>query len=306
MYRYIGDYVAYSLINTIAANILLTSSVFLFPLKQKVLGFYTKSITNLVSRANKTAGLIVKFVLASIESLLMAFLLYRSTFANASFGDMVGTGSNYFAVLIIVPFAWFALSLVLMIHPLKQIDIISLLLPVYLFFVKLACFCNGCCWGISWEYGLYNYNTNTNNPGKQVPVQALEMFFALAIFIFLLFYRKKAKTGTIYPMYVILYCVTRFPVEFLSAAHPAVWGPFNMYHILCAIGFVVGLISFFIVRKYSDKLSDFCEIPQKAPEAIITKIKEKKAQKIADEEAERLARLEKAKLARAKAKARKK
>lgn len=304
MYTYIGGIIAYDLFNSLAYYIPLIASIFLFNLRRKNTSIYTTALTNLASRFNNKLGKVVEFVLVSCESLLLVYLCDYAGYANRPFGELVGTGANYFALLFVAPVLLFIASLVFMANPLKQIDAVTPLVPFRLIFIKLACFCNGCCWGIPWEHGLYNHNIH--HPGKQVPVQAIEAFFALVIFIFLLCYIKKAKVGTMYPMYIILYSATRFFSEFLTAAYPDVLGPFNMYQILCVIGFVVGLILFFIVRKYNDKLSGLCERPQKALEAIVTRIKKEKAQQIADEEIKRLARLEKAKLARKKAKARKK
>ena len=304
MNQFFGDIKAYNLFNDIAYYVLILSSLLLYKYKRNAVGALSKTTISFISSKSDALGKIATVLLISVESFLVAFIINRSTYLNSSFGTMVGTGANYFATLILVPIALFAVSLVILANPIKQIDIYTLILPIYLVPVKLACFFHGCCWGIPWEYGLYNHNPY--HPGKQVPVQAIEAFLALLIFVFLFFYRKKAKPGTMYPMYLMLYCITRFPVEFLSGSHKSVSGPFNVYHKLCAIGFIVGLILFFVVKKYNDKLRNLCEIPEKAFEAKIIKIKEDKAQKIADEETVRLARLEKAKLARAKAKARKK
>ncbi len=308
MYRYFGEQAAYGLFNTIAFYFLVISCFFYYNTKKANMGFWSKNVICIVSRKNNTLSKIATFILASVESLVLAFALSLSTFNNVSFGDTVGTGANYFATLIYAPLFWCLASLILFANPIKQIDIATLFAPSYLFFVKLACFFNGCCWGIAWEHGLYN--SHYDHPGKQVPVQAIEAFFALAIYVFLLIYRKKAKPGTVYPMYLILYSFTRFFSEFLTAAYPDVLGPFNTYQILCTLGFVIGLILFFIMRKRGEKLSDFFDsIPLMMKEKIRS-IKEQKALSAADakaqEEIAEKERLEKVRLAREKAKARKK
>ncbi len=307
MHRFFGEQDAYSLFNSMSYYLLLFESLFLFKYKKDALGLFSKiAIRFIPSKVNLDK--IALFLFASVEALLMARAISRSTFLNMTFGELVGTGGNYFATLILMPIILFALSLVLIANPIKQIDIYTLLLPLYLIPVKLACFFNGCCWGIPWEYGLYNYHYD--HPGRQVPVQAIEAFFALAIFIFLLIYKKKAKTGTLYPMYIILYSFTRFFSEFLKADYPNVLGPLKVYHILCIIGFIVGLILFFLMRKFGEKISDFFEKPQEKINNRINKSKELKEQKIAEEkakaEADMLERLEKSKRAREKAKGRKK
>ena len=75
-----------------------------------------------------------------------------------------------------------------------------------------------------------------------------------------------------------------------------------LYHILCAIGFVVGLVAFFVMRKYGEKISDVFD---EKVDGVINGIAIKKEQRIAEEkaraEAEMQERLEKAKAAREKA-----
>lgn len=303
MYRFFGDTAAYGLFNTIGYYVLLVSSLFFFKQKRNAMGGISKIAISFFNRLHQNLGKIAGFLLASIEAIIIARMINYSTYLNMAFGSLVGTGGNYFATIILAPILIFVISLIIFANPIKQIDIYTLLLPIYLIPVKLACFFNGCCWGIPWEHGMYNYHYD--HPGKQVPVQLIEAIFALVIFIFLFFYRKKAKPGTVFPMYMILYGGTRFFSEFLTAAYPDIVGPFNMYQILCTISVVVGLVLFFVMKKYGERISDFFEKPQKKFERAIGEAKQNKALKLAEEkakeEAEMLERLEKAKEARAKA-----
>lgn len=258
MHRYFGDVVAYDLFNMLGFIMAMISSLFYFKSKRNVMGLHSKRVIFLASRINRYLGKVVEVVLASVESLLMAFMIDRATYTNRPFGELVGTGADYFGLLSTVSFFWIALSLILVVNPLKQMDITTMSLPVYLFFVKLACFFNGCCWGIPWEYGPYNYHYD--HPGNQVPVQAIEAFWALAIFIFLLWYRKKAKTGTMFPMYMILYSATRFCSEFFRREENVLW-IFKTYHLLCLAGIAIGLVLLFIAVKFGDKISAFFDKP---------------------------------------------
>lgn len=310
MYRFFGEQGAYNLFNQLSFVAILLSCLFFAIWKRKHLGLFSKFIVTFFSRFNsKLLTRVVEFIVATAEMILFAFVLDRTSGAfNGLFGSLVGTGANYFAVVFLIPIIWGLLSLILLANPVQQIDTATFIIPIQLIFFKTACFFNGCCWGIPWEHGLYNYHYD--HPGRQVPVQAIEAFFALAIFIFLLIYRKKAKTGTIYPIFMVLYGGTRFFSEFFTAAYPNIIGPFNMYQILCTISVVIGVVLFFIIRKYGDKISYFFEKPQEKINNRINESKEIKERKIAEEkakaEADMLERLEKAKLARAKAKARKK
>lgn len=299
MYQYTDGQWSYDYVNMLSYYAIMVASLFLFNFKRNSQGLFSRYITHVISQTNRVFADIISFVLVSIETLLFAHLLDYASVVNEPFGNLFGTGKNYFGLLFVVPVIWFLLSILFLSNPLKQIDGVTVLLPIQLFFFKIACFCAGCCWGIEWKYGLYNHHQH--HPGTQVPIQAIEAFLALAIFIFLLIYRKKAKTGTVYPMYMILYSATRFPVEFLSAANEKIVGPFNVYHFLCIIGIAVGVLMLLFVKYFGEKLTEVSEKPHKRLDAKIAKEEEEKAEKIAEEEAKRL---EKVKAARAKAKAR--
>lgn len=298
---------SYVFFNNLGVVACVISSLFFFKLKANAMGFYSKAIVGFASTKNERLGKVLKAVLISFESILVATAVTGSTMENHSFGDFVGTGANHFAAMLLCVPLVVLVCLVLMINPLKQLDIATLLALIYLFFVKLGCFGNGCCRGIPWEHGMYNYNEHYL--GYQVPVQLIEALCALAIFFFLLWYRKKAKIGTLYPMYVILYSATRFCSEFFRHEENVLW-IFKTYHLLCIAGFVIGLILFFIIRAFGQKLSDrFDDIPNKVG-ARLDEFKERAAAELALEKAENEAlkaeRLEKAKAAREKAKARNK
>lgn len=259
MYRFFGDQDAYSLFNSIGFVACMISSLFYFKSKQNAKSLYSRYVIHFVSRKSIILGKIIEILLLSFESLLMTYMINLALGFNRPFGNIVGTGANYFGGLFSIILFWFILCVIFIINPLKQIDIVTMGMPVCLFFVKLACFLNGCCWGIPWEYGPYNHHYD--HPGNQVPVQLIEAFWALAIFIFLLCYRKKAKDGTVFPMYVILYSSTRFCSEFLRH-EDAVFGILKIYHILCIIGFVVGFVMLLLANRFRDKVNAYYDKKQ--------------------------------------------
>lgn len=311
MYRFLeingNQVVSFDFFNSIALYASVISALFFIKLKLNSMGVFSKYAIHYASRANLNFGKIVKVILASIELILMVGIGAAATLNNNPFGEMVGTGVNYFGGLFSFPIYLFIASCVLMTNPLKQIDITTLSLPIYLFFVKIACFLNGCCWGIPWENGPYNYHYD--HPGNQVPVQAIEAFWALAIFVFLLIYRKKAKPGTLLPMYMILYSATRFCSEFFRREENVLW-IFKTYHLLCIAGVIVGIILLLIVKRYGERISDFFDGLYKNLKLKIAQKKEEKIRKLAEEkakaEAAEIERLEKVRRARERAKARKK
>ena len=259
MHRYFGEIYAYSLFNTLAVVLTVVSSLFYFNIKKNSISLYSKILINFVKQKGIVIGKIkvekiVEFILVSVELLIMGYLPSLAAKVNRPFGSLVGTGGNYFGLLSVVWLAVILISLLIMSNPIKQLDLVAIFLPFRMIFTRLACFFDGCCRGIYWEYGPYNHNPY--HPGNQVPVQAFEVAVVLFIFIFFLLYRKKAKTGTLLPMYIFLYSGARFFIEFFTATTTDIIGSFNVYHILCVIGFVIGLVVFFVMRKYGEKISD--------------------------------------------------
>ena len=305
MYRFFGETDAYSLFNTLARVLTIVASLFYFNIKKDSISLYSRTVINFIEQKKLKIGKIkiekiVEFILVSVELLIMGYLPSLAAKVNQPFGRLVGTDGNYFGLLTVVWLVVILISVLILSNPIKQLDLVAIFLPFRMIFTRLACFFNGCCWGIPWEYGPYNYHYD--HPGNQVPVQAIEAGFVLIIFLFLLWYRKRARPGTMFPMYMFLYSGLRFFNEFFTAADPDIIGPFNMYHILCAIGFVVGLVAFFVMRKYGEKISSAFD---RTVNNKIDEITRKKKQKIVEEneraEAEMKERLEKAKAARAKA-----
>ena len=303
MYRYIGEQIAYNFFNGWAFTVATLCCLFFIKDKLKAPSIYAKALYNAASQRSVKLGKVLFVLFSAVEMYLCSRHVMTTPTLNERFGDLVGTGFNYFGCLFAMIAVIMILSIVFVVDPLKNFDVQVMAAPIFLFVVKIACFCHGCCWGIPWEYGLYNHHPD--HPGYQVPVPALEAICALAIFVFLVIYRKKAKPGRLFPLYMILYCATRFPIEFLSAAHEKVIGPFNTYHILCAIGMGVGLIMLLIVNLFGEKISGIFEnMHNKLDENMMLKA-ELKAQadeeRKAQAEAERKERLEKAKKAKEKA-----
>lgn len=162
---------------------------------------------------------------------------------NTWFGSVVGTGSNYYGTLFFWPFGMLLLFLLLGIRePLRQLDLITPGYPLFLIFVKLACFCQGCCRGVESPYGLYNYGTFA----KEIPVQLLEAWAALWLFVLFACIRKYVKPGRMFPLYLISYSAIRFFTEFLRCEKSVLW-ILKTYHLLCIAGVLVGLAELLVV-----------------------------------------------------------
>lgn len=175
--------------------------------------------------------------------------------SNIFLGDK---SDNYFYSIFVAPLMLLLLGMLFMFSPLKLTDYATLPHIVALIFYKVACFCFGCCYGIPSEsFGMMNHSNNR----MEFPVQLVEVACAVIMFVIILLLRRKKdrKPGLLYPLFILMYCGSRFVSEFWRGDYPNVWGPLNGYHIQCIIGFVEGLIFLFVVLKWGERISKFFE-----------------------------------------------
>ena len=255
----------YTSLNIAARIIVYVFNILNFKAKLKVVGrgtiFFTKPISNKSEKRFLTALLILG------EIVIISFAQYQLSGINSIFGELVGTEANYFGKLIFSPILVSFFCLLLGIDVFKQMDIITPALPLALAISKFGCFCTGCCRGIACSFGFYNYATEQ----KEFPVQLVEMALAIFIFIFLMLWRKKAKEGTVFPVYVILYSSTRFFSEFLRAEEN-VFLFLKTYHILCLLGVAAGVFLLLFVKKQKDRIRHFYNDFFDAIEVILNEI----------------------------------
>lgn len=164
---------------------------------------------------------------------------------------------DYFANIFVGPFAVLFSSLLLINSPLKTLDVAAPCMATALIFFKIACFCAGCCYGVEWSGGLYNEDTER----VELPIQLIEVACAVIMFVILMVLAKKKKRrhGTLYPLFILMYCGSRFVSEFWRDDYPDVWGPLKAYHIQCIIGFVEGAVMMAVVLIWGEKITAFFE-----------------------------------------------
>ena len=257
MYQYLGDtgIRMYDLFNGFASYVILIYYFVNFKAKR---GLLSKSTELCIKRLSEKK--VPSFLYnVNLWTILEIFIIYAVQYeltgllgVNGFFGDYFGTGANYFGLLIVSPLLLQLLLLLISATPLKHMDLITPSFPLALIFVKLACFFQGCCWGIECSFGLYNHR----NDKVEFPVQLVEVGLALIIFIVLLCIKKRAKEGTLYPIYVIAYSATRFFSEFLRREEEVFW-IFKKYHILCLMGVAIGVAQYLIIKKNKEKILRF-------------------------------------------------
>ena len=188
---------------------------------------------------------------------LSAFQFFLALLFDVLFGIATTHGeANYFGFIYFGPVSFALICLLLRVSPLRQLDQFA---PGYIFSLicfKIACFFNGCCYGIPWEYGIYNHVHNQ----KEVPIQLIETGTALLTLAILLRYGKRnTRAGTLAPLALFVYSLTRFGTEFFRADFPALAGPLTTYHFQCLIGVVLGALEFFAAYRYGNAFSAWIE-----------------------------------------------
>lgn len=226
--------------------------------KKNATSIFAQYFAHNVSNGKDKIYKFIIFIWNAFELSAMVFLLNLCVgLFNRALGNVLHTGGNFFGLIFSIMFVWPVLSLLFGSNPLKQLDISTPAIAIYLFVAKIACFCAGCCHGIQWDNGLFNHKFNE----YQVPVQLIEAFWALLLFVLLIAIRKKVKTGTIFPLFILLFSATRFFSEFLRA-DPNVFGIFKTYHILCLIGIMFGVLLYVFIGTYRAQINGFFDRKQ--------------------------------------------
>lgn len=85
-------------------------------------------------------------------------------------------------------------------------------------FGKIGCYYNGCC-----------------NGEISVPTQIIESIFQFLMAIFLyIFYKKTQRADLLFPIYLLVYLIMRFIIEFVRIEPRIIWG-LTIYQILSII-----------------------------------------------------------------------
>ena len=92
-----------------------------------------------------------------------------------------------------------------------------MMIPLFHFFGRLGCFTAGCCYGVEWEHGIvYEHSIlESANHVARFPVQLVEAVLNLMLFFLLFYLYKRGKaTHKILLLYLLIYPVYRFILEF--------------------------------------------------------------------------------------------
>ena len=164
----------------------------------------------------------------TVLGVLGAKLMY--VLENGGFG-----GISYYGAVFFPPLFMVLLALLLRVPPLTLLDLCAPAECVMLALLKVLCLKNGCCGG--------RLLFTTASGGEiYFPSQIIELLNALVLMVMLLWLiRKGTWQGRIYPIYMLLYGITRFILNLLRDTKPFLLGlPAGNFWSLVAI--VIALI----------------------------------------------------------------
>src|SRR5690242_20695404 len=120
-------------------------------------------------------------------------------------------------------------------QPMKTLDVFAPGIALGQAIGRLGCFAAGCCWGkeCSLPWGV-RFRSDFAAPvplDKTLhPAQLYESAADLLIFVFLYrrFQSSSARKGELIGLYLVLYSVTRFIIEFFREHEQSLVGPFSL------------------------------------------------------------------------------
>lgn len=125
-------------------------------------------------------------------------------------------------------------------------------IPLFHAFGRIGCFLSGCCYGIESEFGfIYTHSlVEEANHVQRFPVQLLEVFLELILFIVLSFLLIKYRNRfSLIRIYLFSYGMIRFFDEFLRGdLLRGMWGPFSTSQWISLLIIIVLIVEYIIKR----------------------------------------------------------
>ncbi|MES1147338.1 MAG: prolipoprotein diacylglyceryl transferase family protein [bacterium] len=122
-------------------------------------------------------------------------------------------------------------------------DLFALALPAGEAVGRIGCHFNGCCYGRTCPPGLGVYQ----HEAWRYPTQLISAVVATTIFAVLWAMRDKLKEGALFKLYLVLFGISRFAIEFWRESPPA-WLGLSLMQWVC-VEMVVGVVGWQLVTK---------------------------------------------------------
>lgn len=128
----------------------------------------------------------------------------------------------------------------------KILDLIAPYLALAQAIGRIGCFLNGCCFGKVSRFGIYF-------PVHKAALIPTQLYSSLALFLIFLvlkyFQDKPHKEGQIFFLYLLLYSIKRFVIEFWRADNPAVFFGLTLFQVLSIAIFCFSLFKLTLIAR---------------------------------------------------------
>ena len=189
--------------------------------KKKQFDLYDVLITAVVAGLGVFLGAHILYAVTRIEDIIFAFTLYDDFGNKWDFikhlldvsSGLVFYGGLYGGLL--AGYLWIRHKKY---PPGIFSDVFAVVIPLFHTFGRVGCFFAGCCYGVEWEYGLMGrvLSSGKHEYVTRFPVQLAEAFLLILLFVvLLLLYLKNTCKGRLMTVYLSVYAVIRFILEFL-------------------------------------------------------------------------------------------
>lgn len=156
-------------------------------------------------------------------------------FETGTFG-----GVSFYGSVFLIPLLMPLVGLLFRLKPKQTLDICGPCVAIMIGCMRVNCFLSGCCGG--WEMCIGDFCFAW-------PTQALDSFGDFAIMAWLLKTEKeKPQSGKLYPMFMVLYSIMRFFLEFLRDT-PKDWLYLSHGQWFALLAIVIGFIWLLIAKK---------------------------------------------------------
>lgn len=128
----------------------------------------------------------------------------------------------------------------------KTLDLLIPFLALGQSIGRIGCLLNGCCYGKESSWGLY-----FSAQGKiLIPTQLFSSLALMSIFILLRFIQERPhKAGEVFFIYLILYSIKRFLIEFWRAEHKIVLFGLTSFQIISVIILFLSVLRIILIRR---------------------------------------------------------
>jgi phosphatidylglycerol:prolipoprotein diacylglycerol transferase len=116
---------------------------------------------------------------------------------------------------------------------------------------RVGCLLNGCCFGKISDFGLYF----EAHKATLIPTQIYSSLILVLIFITLRIMQDRPHPkGQIFLIYLLLYALKRFFIEFLRADNPIIFLGLTLFQALSIILFLSSIVGIILINRKANKL----------------------------------------------------